>query len=247
MNHFELLSAASTRNSEKLRGDTMQHQISARDALLLAATRDGNLGRMLAAPNRSTSNLGNQSPRFGFHTLPPMRENDVRGVFSSALLSQHQHQHSTSLFGAGGSPGNQRFLVDASVERRRIDYERLQVMHQQVLALTGERSSLHAGHTSGSIRAMLQQEGRGRSPFLEQNKHIANLYHAPMLPPAQRLGPDSGALVALGSSMRKKSSPYVDASSLSDPNPADLARRRTRGGVTEPFPVRYDIVLPQVN
>lgn len=215
----------------------MQQQISARDALLLAATLEGNLGRMLATRNRSTSLLGNQSPQFGFHTLP-MLENDGRGVFSSAMLSQYQHSNSLLFGGAGGSPTSQRFLVDASVERRRLDYERLQVMRQQVLALTEEGSSRH-GHTGDSLRAMLQQEGGGREPF-EQKNQTANLYYSPVLPPAQRPSPDGGTLAALGSSLRKKSSPYVDASSLSDPNPTDLARRRTRGGVTEPFPVRYE-------
>jgi hypothetical protein len=206
-------------------------QISAR-GVLLAAALEGDLGRMLAPCNRSTSLLGNQTPRLGFHAMP-MRESDIRGVFSSAMLSQHQH--SNSLFGEAGSPNTtQRFLVDAAVERRRLDYERLQGIRQQVLALT-EESPFRQGHTSDSLRAMMVQGGGW--PF-EQKKQIANLYSPPVLPPAQRLSPDGGTLATLGTSMRTNSSPYIDASSLSDPNPADLARRRTRGGVTEPFPVR---------
>jgi len=35
---------------------------------------------------------------------------------------------------------------------------------------------------------------------------------------------------------RKKNAPYFDASSLADPDASTLANRRTRGGVTEPFP-----------
>jgi hypothetical protein len=217
-------------------------QISARGALL-AATLEGNLGRMLATCNRgNTSLLGNQNPRFGFHTLPTPMQNDVRaGVFSSAMMSQHQHP--SSLFAGAGSPTSQRFLlVDASVERRRLDNARLQVMHQQaLLALTEERPSRQYGHTtSDSLGAiMLLQGGAGGGPFEQKKKHITNLCYSPaVLPRVQRLSPDGGTLAALGSSMRKKSSTYVDASSLSDPNPTDLARRRTRRGVTEPFPVR---------
>lgn len=44
-----------------------------------------------------------------------------------------------------------------------------------------------------------------------------------------------GALETIGT-LRKKNSPYFDASFLADPDAAVLANRRTRGGVTEPFP-----------
>jgi hypothetical protein len=216
----------------------MQPQISARDTLRLAATLEGNLGRMLATRDGSTSRVGNQSPRFDFYTSP-MLEKDGRGVFSSAMLSQHQHSKSLLFGGAGGTRTSQRFPVDASVEPGRLDYERLQVMRQIEREEWWSRYGT-TGLTYESPRAMFQQEGEGRGPF-EQKNQIANLYYPPgVLPPAQRPSPDGGTLAALGSSMRKKSSPYIDASSLSDPNPTDLCRRRTRGGVTEPFPVRCE-------
>mmetsp|Transcript_3462 Transcript_3462/g.5779 ORF Transcript_3462/g.5779 Transcript_3462/m.5779 type:complete len:362 (-) Transcript_3462:96-1181(-) len=45
---------------------------------------------------------------------------------------------------------------------------------------------------------------------------------------------------------RKKNSPYVDASSLKDPDPVLLANRRARGGVTEPFPEKLHRMLQEV-
>jgi len=45
------------------------------------------------------------------------------------------------------------------------------------------------------------------------------------------------ALETLGNDARRKANaPYFDASSLEDPDEATLSSRRTRGGVTEPFP-----------
>ena len=45
---------------------------------------------------------------------------------------------------------------------------------------------------------------------------------------------------------RKSATPYFDASSLLDPNPVALANRRTRGGVTEPFPEKLHRMLKEV-
>ena len=53
-------------------------------------------------------------------------------------------------------------------------------------------------------------------------------------------------LAALGNSMRKKSSSYIDASAMADPPKFELARRRTRGGVTEPFPEKLHRMLLEI-
>uniref|UniRef100_A0A7S1UYS0 HSF-type DNA-binding domain-containing protein n=1 Tax=Grammatophora oceanica TaxID=210454 RepID=A0A7S1UYS0_9STRA len=42
---------------------------------------------------------------------------------------------------------------------------------------------------------------------------------------------------------RTKNAPYFDASTLEDPDPIALANRRTRGGVTEPFPEKLHRML----
>lgn len=59
-------------------------------------------------------------------------------------------------------------------------------------------------------------------------------------------GSNPSALEALGTNgleRRKKNTPYFDASSLADPDAATLANRRTRGGVTEPFPEKLHRLL----
>jgi hypothetical protein len=49
-----------------------------------------------------------------------------------------------------------------------------------------------------------------------------------------------------GVDRRKVASSYFDASALQDPDAACLANRRTRGGVTEPFPEKLHRMLKEV-
>jgi hypothetical protein len=52
------------------------------------------------------------------------------------------------------------------------------------------------------------------------------------------------ALETLGTDARRKTNaPYFDASSLDDPDEGTLSNRRTRGGVTEPFPEKLHRML----
>lgn len=51
------------------------------------------------------------------------------------------------------------------------------------------------------------------------------------------------ALSTVGGERRKKNAPYFDASSLEDPDPVALTNRRSRGGVTEPFPEKLHRML----
>lgn len=57
--------------------------------------------------------------------------------------------------------------------------------------------------------------------------------------------PGEKALEALGSSLRAKTDPYIDVSHMADPNPDDSILRRTRGGVSEPFPEKLHRMLAE--
>ncbi|KAL7575730.1 hypothetical protein ACA910_003064 [Epithemia clementina (nom. ined.)] len=58
--------------------------------------------------------------------------------------------------------------------------------------------------------------------------------------------PAPSALEALGCSLRKKNDPYIDVSALQDPDPKDTSVRRTRGGVSTPFPEKLHQMLMDV-
>ncbi|GAX28366.1 hypothetical protein FisN_4Hh028 [Fistulifera solaris] len=54
------------------------------------------------------------------------------------------------------------------------------------------------------------------------------------------------ALEALGTSLRTKTDPYIDVAEMEGPSPDDTALRRTRGGVSEPFPEKLHRMLKEV-
>ncbi|CAB9521839.1 shock factor protein 4 [Seminavis robusta] len=64
--------------------------------------------------------------------------------------------------------------------------------------------------------------------------------------PQVMMQPPKDALKELGSSLRQKSSPYVDVVDAADPDPSDSRVKKTRGGVTEPFPERLHRLLMEI-
>ena len=66
---------------------------------------------------------------------------------------------------------------------------------------------------------------------------------APMASPPDVNAVALEALSTAGGERRKKNAPYFDASSLEDPDPVALTNRRSRGGVTEPFPEKLHRML----
>jgi len=55
-----------------------------------------------------------------------------------------------------------------------------------------------------------------------------------------------GALEVLGKSLRQTNAPYIDVSDAHDPDPRDETVKKTRGGVTEPFPERLHRLLKEI-
>jgi len=114
-------------------------------------------------------------------------------------------------------------LVSA-VDRNQLKMERLMIMRRQ--------------------EVMMLAEERGRLAALQVGMKM-KLASTSIITPGSELDSET-TLVALGNSMRKKSSPYIDASAMADPPEFEIARRRTRGGVTEPFPEKLHRMLLEI-
>jgi len=129
--------------------------------------------------------------------------------------------------GSGGLR-NRDLLVNSdlvsAVDRNQIKMERVMIMrHQEAMLAAEERARLEALQVGMKMRAVSTS----------------------VVTPGSELDSES-TLEALGNSMRKKSSPYIDASAMADPPEFELARRRTRGGVTEPFPEKLHRMLLEI-
>lgn len=92
--------------------------------------------------------------------------------------------------------------------------------------------------------AMMVAEERARAEALQVGMKMRAVSTS-VVTPGSEMDSES-TLAALGNSMRKKSSPYIDASAMADPPEFELARRRTRGGVTEPFPEKLHRMLLEI-
>lgn len=92
--------------------------------------------------------------------------------------------------------------------------------------------------------AVMMAEERARLEALQLGMKL-RAASTSVVTPGSELDSES-TLAALGNSMRKKSSPYIDASAMADPPEFELARRRTRGGVKEPFPEKLHRMLLEI-
>jgi len=114
-------------------------------------------------------------------------------------------------------------LVSA-VDHNKMKMERMMILrHQEAMLVAEERARLEALQVGMKMRSASTS----------------------VVTPGSELDSES-TLAALGNSMRKKSSPYIDASAMADPPEFELARRRTRGGVTEPFPEKLHRMLLEI-
>jgi hypothetical protein len=167
--------------------------------------------------------------------------------FQQTLLSQITAPHAQASVGTGNSN-----LLDAAAAA---------LLRQQ---LTQQRERAQLQHISGSLLRNRLVTGSGnrvpkttlslhpaiRSPIL---RHGVPSTYGP--PPSRQQPQDTQAVVSkkpdnankalevLGSSLRKASDPYIDVSFVKDPDPETSQLRRTRGGVTEPFPEKLHRML----
>lgn len=129
--------------------------------------------------------------------------------------------------GFGGFRNRDLFVTNelsSAVDRNQLKMERMMLMRRrEAMLIAEERARLEALQVGIKMRAAATS----------------------VVTPGSELDSES-TLAALGNSMRKKSSPYIDASAMADPPDFDLARRRTRGGVIEPFPEKLHRMLLEV-
>jgi len=229
---------------EKMRAAAEIH-LSRGEALLAAA---GGTNRSLF-PQDSYQILGRGA---GYSTMQDQRTNamamaransvlDSVGPFSdrSLLLGMHAGMSNqpnalsdigTGMAGVGlgGMLRNRDLLTNvdllSAAESNQLKMERMMMMRRrEAMMLAEERSRLEALQLGMKMRAASTS----------------------VVTPGSELDSES-TLAALGNSMRKKSSPYIDASAMADPPEFELARRRTRGGVTEPYPEKLHRMLLEI-
>ena len=250
MNRSERITATSIgtpATNKPMRTMPVVPQMSVREALLAAALERDVLSRYQQATSLGAhGRLSVPSSLLDTVSGAGTTEDILRDILAlppilSPSLMGNSNPGQASPF-ANRSAANSN-LFGAALERRRLEFERINAIRQQALALTEDNPLLPT--TSDSVYGLFQRtriQEQHRQSFVQQQQNLQ--LHQPSL--LKQLSPE-GTLEALGSSMRKKNSPYIDASDMAEPDPAELARsRRTRGGVTEPFPEKLHRMLKEV-
>mmetsp|Transcript_7740 Transcript_7740/g.15929 ORF Transcript_7740/g.15929 Transcript_7740/m.15929 type:complete len:368 (+) Transcript_7740:62-1165(+) len=180
--------------------------------------------------NQLTNQMSMNRPNSVFDNVGPFAD---QSLLLGAGISNQANALSEIRSGMGGVGFSSMFrnrdlfssadLISA-VDRNQLKMERMMLMRRrEAMMLAEERARLEALQVGMKMRAATTS----------------------VVTPGSELDSES-TLAALGSSMRKKSSPYIDASAMADPPEFELARRRTRGGVTEPFPEKLHRMLLEI-
>ena len=143
-------------------------------------------------------------------------------------------------------------VIIAQQRERLIMQQSYQNLLQRKLA-AGNASAAHPKITD-ALRHSLFSQGHSNVPASQIARHhpMAQSMKDDSISRLQNGGENATekALEALGGSLRKSTDPYIDVTSIVDQEPSteEDARqaRRTRGGVTEPFPEKLHRMLEEV-
>lgn len=174
----------------------------------------------------------------------------VAHLRGSAMLPGQQSALAMSLGmngGLGGYPGVSNGMLSASAvaENRILDQARAVIMQRRMIAQEKERL-LERQY----MMNLFQNQMANKKNVLGTDQMALGMFASQMAPKPmveQSSTPATGnnALEVLGSNLRSRADPYIDVSSLKDPDPDDATLRRTRGGVSEPFPEKMHRMLEE--
>lgn len=220
--------------------------------------------RLMGAPAASGNPLMNRNLGLSAFGMPGM--SGLGGGFDSrrASLSAAASNPYASLMMSAGATGSrpsealgmssEELLLAAATEKRMMDQtqQRFAARQQALAEKTLESRRLYneslllmmknGGSSNPAAAGLgngLLQQGLMQQFSKQQHQKLA----AASVPSLQQGNNSKVAIKVLGTSLRKKDSPYLDVSQLQDP---DISDKRTRGGVTEPFPEKLHRMLEEV-
>ncbi|CAB9521838.1 shock factor protein 4 [Seminavis robusta] len=148
-------------------------------------------------------------------------------------------QHSSSLSSVGVNPVSMR----SSTMMR--PSAALGISSQNLFLAAAAEKRMMVEHEKAAAAAAIRQRSLEHSfQRNHQNGSLLGFFQRSFVPQVAP-GPQD-ALKELGSSLRQKSAPYIDVADAADPDPTDTRVKKTRGGVTEPFPERLHRLLKEI-
>lgn len=176
------------------------------------------------------------------------------GAFDASFLPSRNNALVTRSLGLGFPPRVPSFVSGtAGLGAGEIMMAAAAASERSKLLELAKASLIQRKINEESKRLILQQSYlnliKEMSSHQNQSTKMPLLSAAPNhVPPPSAPQPMNGekALEALGTSLRTKTDPYIDVAGMEGPNPEDTVLRRTRGGVSEPFPEKLHRMLREV-
>lgn len=209
----------------------------------------------LGIDNR-TNNLGVRSFASPLQQSSAGHGSNLSGSFDSPFLPSRNHALVAQTFGLSLPSRSSSFMSGGSG----LGAEGIMLA---AAAAASERSKLMELAKASLIQRKINEESKRlllQQSYLTMIKEISSHKNQSMkvplvsavsnnhLPETRVAHPINGekALEVLGTSLRTKTDPYIDVAELKGPNPDDSTLRRTRGGVSEPFPEKLHRMLREV-
>lgn len=204
----------------------------ANQELLLAARREQEQGLSMALQNFNHQQvLQNEIGPQLFNPMNPFSAvHHGMGLKTSMIRSPFQRENLLAEAYQRGKEG----LIRSILQQRGVDTQ----APQRFATMQAENMSALTNILDASINASAPQ------PFASLETPAATRDFV-----SNRVDASADALEELGTKSierRMKNAPYFDASSLKDPDPVGVSSRRTRGGVTEPFPEKLHRMIREV-
>ena len=198
---------------------------------------------------------GNEAPFLRFLQKGPSLAAPFHQVLDARnnLFQQHaQNDLAMQLFNVNQSqrrmPGT---MLNNSTLQRNIMLQHLHLSNQQSvpsITASSQSGALQSDRTIATDSFVTEAYERGRQ------EAVFSLLQSGMVDPAAAMAFSKNVGTGQAASMldrvgthsvehRQKNQPYFDASALKDPDSTSLSLRRTRGGVTEPFPEKLHRML----
>ena len=175
----------------------------------------------------------------------PMTSLGLVSLGSRNVVSSNSIRPSTAL-----GITSEQLILAAAREQRMMDERKILLEYEQARAVVRQRvlqSFVQERHRRDhSLLGLIHQRAGLCFPSLPPSNLLSTLAMKMPVAPHEASSQPQDTLKELGASLRQKASPYIDVADAADPDPTDSRVKKTRGGVTEPFPERLHRLLLEI-
>jgi HSF-type DNA-binding len=143
---------------------------------------------------------------------------------------------------------SEQLMLAAATERRMMEERKIMMEYERARAVVAARQRVlqsvvqERNQQKQSLLGLFRQSSSLGLPSNLFGSFAVKVQASPQAPVKQ----PQETLKELGTCLRQKSSPYIDVADAADPDPTDSRVKKTRGGVTEPFPERLHRLLLEI-